>query len=131
MGLRERHILRTYDGLDPTKRGRHMCGCGTLLPRVPRGPELDEEFQKHLSGIIDTDAISSNARLLGFERATALHSPHRHYPEWRFRPICLECSQGFTAGGDDPPSERVVHWPCKTAQALGLKDPLEEEKSDG
>lgn len=54
----------------------------------------------------------------------ALHEPVRMYPELRFAPWCGECSQGFTAGGDDPPSQRRVSWPCPTAKAAGMVDPL-------
>jgi hypothetical protein len=54
----------------------------------------------------------------------ALHAPVRMYPEARFAPWCAECSQGFTAGGDDPPSQRRVSWPCATAKAADLVDPL-------
>lgn len=74
---------------------------------------------------IKTDAINvaigTDAQLAA---AAKLHAPKRLSPEYRFAPWCEECSQGFTAGGDDPPSLRRVRWPCPTATALGLIDPL-------
>lgn len=58
--------------------------------------------------------------------ALMLHAPRRLYQEFRFKPWCEECSQGFTAGGDDgPPTERRVYWPCRTARLAGLTDPLD------
>lgn len=63
-------------------------------------------------------------------RVEALHAPVRIHPEARFAPWCGECSQGFTALGEDQPSSpRRVAWPCKTATALGMTDPLRGDQS--
>jgi len=57
--------------------------------------------------------------------AGALHAPKRLHPEFRFRPWCDECSTGDRSFGDDGAFTHRVYWPCKTAQALGMIDPLD------
>jgi hypothetical protein len=56
--------------------------------------------------------------------AEKLHAPQRLHPEFRFAPWCGECSTGIRTFGDDGPSDHIVYWPCATAKALGMVDPL-------
>jgi len=57
--------------------------------------------------------------------AEALHAPKRLHPEFRFRPWCEECSTGERTFHDDGVFTHRVYWPCRTAQALGMVDPLD------
>ncbi|MCU1679230.1 MAG: hypothetical protein JWM93_3988 [Frankiales bacterium] len=58
------------------------------------------------------------------EAARALHAPVRLYPEFRFAPWCGECSTGIRTFSDDGAFDHRVLWPCDTAKALGMTDPL-------
>lgn len=64
--------------------------------------------------------------------AEDLHKPVRLHPEFRFQPWCGECSQGFyPPGGDDGGvTKRRVRWPCATALALEMVDPLADTAED-
>jgi hypothetical protein len=57
--------------------------------------------------------------------AEALHAPKRLHPEFRLRPWCEECSTGERTFHDDGVFTHRVYWPCRTAQALGMVDPLD------
>lgn len=98
-------------------------GLNALYVQVPESVARDVTERVHAAfeELRAEGAVYEETRLAA---AARLHAPKRLGPEFRFQPWCEECSQGFTAGGDDPPTERRVWWPCPTAEALELVDPL-------
>jgi hypothetical protein len=58
-----------------------------------------------------------------------LHAPVRMHPEFRFKPWCGHCSTGIVTHSDDGSFTHRVYWPCATATALGMTDPLAPSRS--
>jgi hypothetical protein len=47
-----KHWITKYTGHQAEYRGRWICACGTLLPRLRSGKRLDAAFTGHLAGTI-------------------------------------------------------------------------------
>jgi hypothetical protein len=106
---------------------RAIEAAADAMCRVWHGPQWDgltDLYSAH-EGLAAAVPYIERAIRDKIAAAEALHAPKRLHPEFRLRPWCEECSTGERTFHDDGVFTHRVYWPCRTAQALGMVDPLD------